>query len=491
MKHLKKLAGLALALVMVMALAMPAFAATSDASITIKGDIPEGSTSVETVYTYYKILEADIKEVGAVDEETGELTGDPGIVSYYVTTEERANALTGTGLFDAAKSASGDRWYITLKDSATDAVTIANALDGIKGQFENCGTATMGKDGQATKDNLAPGYYLIESSLGSKLAVQTLADVTITEKNEYPTNTKEADVDTVTTGQTVTYTVEVNIPETVEAKDIKVVDTITKGLTMNTEIAVTGGVDSTPKTLTFVENTDYAGTDEAKQYIATIPADTVLANKGKTLILTYTAIVNEKAVVLEPETNSAHIEYDHFVSKDVDVEVVPHGFTIKKIDGKDVTEGMSDADKAALDALAGAEFSLWDAKTEGNKIDLVKLNDGTYRPATEEEKNATGFESAVIEAGEATINGLADGTYYLQEDKAPEGYNELTERVAVEVSATTAEVGVDLTVANNQGTQLPSTGGIGTTIFYIVGGGLVVGAVVLLITKRRAGSDEE
>lgn len=491
MKNIKKLASVLLALVMTLALAIPAFATANDASITIKSDAPEGSTQDQTEYTYYKILDADIKSVGDVDEETGELTTDPGIVSYYVTTQTRADALTGTGLFKAEKSASGDRWYITLIDSTTSASTIAEKLGEIKSNFENVGTATMGEDGTVTKDNLAPGYYLIESSLGTKLAVQTLADVTIKEKNDYPTNTKEADVSTVSTGQTVTYTVEVAIPESVQEKDIKVVDTITKGLTMNTAITVTGGVEGTPATLTFEENTAATGLPEgSKQYIATIPAATVIANKGKTLTLTYTATVNDQAVVNEPETNKAHIEYDHYVGKDIDVNVVPHGFTVKKIDGNDVTEGMTDADKAALTALTGAEFSLWSAETGGEQIALVKLADGIYRPATAEEKAAEGFTSAVIEAGEATINGLADGTYYLQEDKAPEGYNELTARVQVTVSADTAAVGVDLTVANNQGTQLPSTGGIGTTIFYIAGGVLVLAAIIVLIAKRRAGTDD-
>ena len=93
------------------------------------------------------------------------------------------------------------------------------------------------------------------------------------------------------------------------------------------------------------------------------------------------------------------------------------------------------------------------------------------------------------------------GTYYLQEIKAPDGYNTLDKPVKVEITATYDDNGnittnatpneqnnhyeVTSTITNNKGTVLPSTGGIGTTIFYVVGGLLMVGAAILLITKKR------
>ena len=93
--------------------------------------------------------------------------------------------------------------------------------------------------------------------------------------------------------------------------------------------------------------------------------------------------------------------------------------------------------------------------------------------------------------GAARFDGLQDGQYTLVETKAPAGFNLLTAGVNVTVTGTTDETGepvkVNLTqvVENQAGTQLPSTGGIGTTIFYVVGGILVVGAGILLITKKR------
>ena len=82
-----------------------------------------------------------------------------------------------------------------------------------------------------------------------------------------------------------------------------------------------------------------------------------------------------------------------------------------------------------------------------------------------------------------TINGLdTDVTYELHENKAPTGYNVLPSSVEVKAGETGF---VHQDIENNKGSVLPSTGGMGTTIFYVVGGILVVGAAVLLISKRR------
>ena len=89
--------------------------------------------------------------------------------------------------------------------------------------------------------------------------------------------------------------------------------------------------------------------------------------------------------------------------------------------------------------------------------------------------------------GAASFDGLANGTYHLVETKAPAGYNQLTAPVTITVNGddTGAKLTVTEKVENQAGTLLPSTGGMGTTIFYVLGAVLVVGAGVLLVTKKR------
>ena len=109
----------------------------------------------------------------------------------------------------------------------------------------------------------------------------------------------------------------------------------------------------------------------------------------------------------------------------------------------------------------------------------------------------TGVDLVTPSDGLININGLDAGTYYLKEIKAPDGYNTLTEPVTLTIAAehteTSIKVGLGTVdsgtmtkiVINNSGVVLPSTGGMGTTIFYVVGGLLMVGAAVLLVTKKR------
>ena len=135
---------------------------------------------------------------------------------------------------------------------------------------------------------------------------------------------------------------------------------------------------------------------------------------------------------------------------------------------------------------------------EGKKIALVEEPDGVYRVATADEKNDKDFKSAVIEAGRATVKGLdANTTYWLEETEAPAGYNKLSGRVEVKIEDSNLTTTMDkddntwgsgdggVHITNNTGAELPSTGGMGTTIFYIIGSVLVLAAVVLLIVRKR------
>ena len=479
MKLARRLVTLAIVLAMVMAFMIPTAMAASTPSITINANNPAATGSLEINYTWYKILSADIGVDGTVDPETGAANG--GQVAYYVTDKEQADALKATNLFTVEQVASGaDEWYVKLVADKT-AEDIVSALSNPSFPLAEFATGTFtttktGNDISATT-TVDAGYYYIVSDLGTKVALQTLTDVTINEKNSYPTISKNYNADTdalAGINDVVTYTIKVNIPATVAEEDIVLVDTISDGLTLNTEVTVTGAVESPVYT-----SAEFGETNTDNVYKLIIPAATVKANADKELIFTYTATVNEKAAVLEAESNIIHLKYSGYTTVDTAaVETKTLAFTVQKIDG------------ANKDQLTGAEFSLWTAAQGGTMINLVKVTDreDVYRVATEAEATAANFVSAPVEAGVATIEGLNDITYYLQEDKAPTGYNKLAERKAIAVTAGTAapsENIVDIQVENNTGLVLPSTGGIGTTIFYVLGGVLFLGALVILFTNKR------
>ena len=222
-------------------------------------------------------------------------------------------------------------------------------------------------------------------------------------------------------------------------------------------------------------------------YIATLAA-------GTKIEVTYSAVVNANAKVDSKEnTNEAYLVYgsNHETT---------HGKTNTNLYQFDLIKYCGTSGKL----LGGAQFKLYDAMTGGNKINLVKNEDGTYRVATAAEINGNKTVDYIETVAGKTvkISGLDKKVYYLEETVPPVGYNGLTERVTVDLSTgskkvtngyftdgTYDEASADsiggVAVVNNAGTILPGTGGIGTTIFYVIGGGLMAAAAILLITKKR------
>ena len=131
------------------------------------------------------------------------------------------------------------------------------------------------------------------------------------------------------------------------------------------------------------------------------------------------------------------------------------------------------------DNLAGAVFEV---KKAGTVVPLIKIDDTNFRVANQGESGSvTTFTT--VDSGDIVIWGVdSDADYTLNETEPPEGYNKLPAEVQVNVSATT-DTRVD--VENNTGNELPSTGGIGTVIFYVVGAALLIGCGVVLISRRR------
>jgi len=492
MKTARKLFAMLMALSMILALAVTANAA----QITIENSYDEAldqQLSDATVYTYYKILDAEIKTDGTVNEETGELE-TAGTVSYYVDSEAKANALTATGLFTAVAMVDG-RYNVRLisKTPATTGEQIAEAL---KTAVDN-GTFGRGTDftsdgEKAEATNLDPGYYFIKSSLGTKLVAQTLSSVTIKEKNDYPTIDKKivsgdalVEENTANIGDYVNYSVPVKIPASAAEKDIVVTDTMHKGLTLDKDSLAN---DKNISGLAFADGTS---TDENYNvYTVTIPAASVSALAGQTVTLTYRAILNSNAVIAGDGTdNKVHLNYDRFVTKDESVTTKTFKFEVDKR-----------AESTNGDKLAEVEFTL--TRGSGDTLQYFVTKDGNSSVWTDTETKFTTAENANI-----IFEGLEPGTYTLTETKTVTGYNKLTAPVVVTIdangtvtytssdqdNATNGSANADttdgknvITIVNLSGATLPSTGGIGTTIFTVVGATLMIGAAVLFVTKKRS-----
>lgn len=220
-------------------------------------------------------------------------------------------------------------------------------------------------------------------------------------------------------------------------------------------------------------------------------------NDGATITVTYTAHLNDNAAVnstsgptdnknkvqLQYSNNPRNSAYWGFTPES-EVRVYTYQLNNTKYRDDDTTGN----------ELAGAGFRLYSDKdcTEEQEIKLKKnTTDGTYSPYF---GAGAGDEMFSDEHGQFNVKGLDAGTYYLKETKTPDGYSACADKKIV-ISATHDEHNVNLSGESNLnnkiinkkagGITLPSTGGIGTTIFYVVGGGLMVAAIVLLVTKKR------
>ena len=483
MKKFTKLLGIVLIIALVMSMGIMAFAdgettTPGTPSITIKPNNDTDVTTSTTIkYTYYKILTADIDtdpEVGL----DGKSTKD-GVVAYYVTSSAQATALSGTGVFTVTRVGETDKWYVELVEGKTvDDIITAFNNDTFLANFTKQEYTSEG--GDAVLPGVSAGYYFIQSSLGSKIAVQTLSPVTINEKNEYVTDDKTIpDTDKNSQiGQDITYTLTVNVPATA-TEQIVLTDTMSKGLTFkevkSQKIGDTAATDTQKGTVSGLSD----AADGAKKFTITYTADQVKAlvadGTAKVITIEVTATVNEEAAIDTDIPNTLDLKYGNnydAVPKTVNTKTTK--FDFDKVDGTDSSV-----------KLTGAEFQLLQG---GKVIKLVKVEDGkTYRVATEDEITAaaaTLVDTIVTNGNTVTVNGLdGDLTYQLKETKAPTGYNIMSPDT-VDVKPNNS-VFPHQDVKNNKGTQLPSTGGIGTTIFYVVGSVMVVAAGVLLITKKR------
>ena len=496
MKHARKLASLLLALVMVFALATTAFAQEATV-VGGKGSITISNAAKGETYTIYKLFDATVSKDGSSIAYTG--TIPDGLKDYFTA---------------------DDNGYISATDAAKNG---ENMSDGLKTALKNWtatakATAKIESDGSAlTFNGLAYGYYVVTTTQGnSAISVDsTMPDVTIFDKNSStPTDLhKTADSKDVNIGDTVTYTVRFKTSNYDGAgKDAKKIVSYTIE-------------DTLPDFLTDVKVTsiivDNDGKDETTKDQTTVDAQFVdkkividwcdkatnqfLYDNGATITITYTAKVTDKAAidgignpnkVTVTWTTEGGVEPGPGKVEDVET-IYTYAIALKKVNN----EGK---------ALPGAvfEFPFY--------VESTPDANGAYIYAGTTEGEGLTNQITTPKDGVIVVKGVKTGDYKITEVEAPAGYNKLTDPVTVKAvqtgntsthttvyldkdgkvvgkDAKVTEVKVDIdniaatavVVVNKAGTELPSTGGMGTTIFYVLGSALVLGAVVLLVTKKR------
>ena len=472
MRNTKKLVGLLLALVMILAVGA-AMAEGETGSITIN-DAVVGQT-----YTIYQIL--DLESYNA------------SVNAYAYKAATAWNAFINSDAIKGTYVEVDAQGYVTWKDGA-DAAAFAKAVqkyakdNSIANQGSVTATTTT-----VSFTGLDLGYYLVDTTLGTLCSLNTTnPDVVMEEKNEVPTNVKTVEEDSnhqygetndADIGQTVNF--KSTITAQAGAENYVFHDTMSAGLNYTgvTSITLKGeNVDASNYTVVTEGLTDGCTFEVrfTQAFCDTLKAD-------DKIVISYTATLNEKAVIAgDGNPNTSKVSYgDSSNTKytpDSQTKTYTWDVDVFKYTMNDETET----------ALAGATFTLSKNADGSSPIALVSEGNNVYRVAKTDE-TGTVTEITTDATGKFTIKGLDADTYYLTETKAPDGYNKLAGPVTIVigangvVNATTEEpqgVG-EVKVLNQSGTLLPSTGGIGTTIFYVIGGVLVIGAAALLIVKRK------
>lgn len=506
MKKLKHLMAVMLAMIMMLAMTVTAFAAgPAKGSLTVK--VNADNTLKDQTISVYKLFDLTVS------------SGEPAAYGYTVNATYKNAIAKALG---KSESATSDDLYdklVSYQSSSTQIQQFADdftaaALTSRLGETKTSGKITSAVQNY-TFDDLDYGYYLVYQTGTKELqsSLVTVDSATGTEvdlKGQAPSIEKTADKDTVEIGEVVTYTITGTIPDTTgyESYTYKIHDTLTDGLDFVQDAQGTAQSGNSYNVSVKI------GDGQASQIAATLGGENNRTmtldlsswirdnqtSKGQNFTVTYYAKVNKDAVVTT--NNSASLEYGNdpdntTTTTPVQVDTPTYPLNINK------TESKNDS------MLAGATFRIYkdesDAKAANeNAIKVTKLEEGKYvvaeNQASETNMDMVSKGSAVTSGANLSLNGLAAGDYWLVETAAPDGYNKITAPVKVTITKSettdvnnwtiskdsTQETDKIIDIENSTGTILPGTGGMGTVLFTVVGVVLVlVIAGSFIISRRR------
>lgn len=487
MKHMKRFMALFAALALVLAMAVPAFAESGTTSAATTGTITVDNAVRGTTYKIYRIFELESFSGEAYSYKPSTAWSD--FKEYSTTIDD--TTVKASDFFTV-----NNNGYVEWKDEKkNDGATFAKLAKAYAAAKLNTNDGEETAAGSTvTFSGLPMGYYLLDSSLGALCSLKTSTpNVTIKEKNSDTTTDKKIvengglkSANSASIGDTVNYKTTITVKDG-DPKNYVLHDKM-NGLDFDAnsvKITVTNG--STSKDLT--ATTDYDVKTPADGCTFHIEFKANVLKPNDVVEVTYSAKVAASAVIggsgNKNETQLGYGEDKYTTPSETKTYV--WSFAIHKYTqtGEAQTQ------------LAGAKFVVY--RTNGSKTEYAKFTSGKLSGWIENQTEASVLESQA--AKDTVVSGLGTGTYYLKETEAPKGYNKLVKDIKIEISAnqgsdTTEWVssieqddapitGTIINVLNNAGTVLPGTGGIGTTIFYLIGGGLMVAAAVLLIAKKR------
>lgn len=523
-KAMKKLMAALLAVAMVCAMAIPAFADGSSST----------STAAVTLYTITAPKNGHTYEIYQI------FTGTP----FTDTTGKT----TLSDIKWGKNAASGNAEGAAVSDTVLKALAAVSGtnetaiLTEVEKHVDLTGTPAF-KATYGSPASVSAGYYLIKDDDNATVDSHTLylvevinQNIDIQPKTDVPSvekkvleNTKHQQDDGYGTGYNDTADYHIGdmvpfkligrIPDMSRYQTYKYVfhDTLCKAFDApaesNIKVSLSDSKASLGTDITS-SSTVSVSTDSDGETTITVSFNDLKSVSGvakdKYIVVSYSARLNAKASIGQDapgNTNEVYLEYSNNPkgtgtgkTPEDKVIVFTYKLDVTKLDGQD-----------ASTRLEGAKFKLLDS----TKNNYAKVDTTTNKFIGWTSNEAEGTELVSDATGLFKVIGLDDGIYFLKETLAPSGYNTLSEPIKLVISAntnngqngfgkttelTTIDVTVDngtatsgnvangtvsIEVKNNRGTTLPGTGGIGTTIFYVIGGGLMVAAAILLITKKR------